>query len=263
MVQVQHMKAVHLTSNGTMVCQELQIKNKGLGDVRSKKCLMLMVCAKHIHPQLDTHQNAEDCFHMNTCLLLDKRPLKQCNGDQNRHSVNPCLEIKESQEHDNKTQCNEWEGWLTVAVKDHWCISTERIQLHKDCPLGKTCFKPEDWRMFMQSIWSLCKVKPRTGNGVTGHSGSCPHFLKHSCCVHAACIENQMELQHQHEEIDGSGHTRPKTHMKKCLQKLSRHITRSLSCVKQAFDSVCLLVAERWKELKTSLLGMVNALDHI
>ena len=71
MVQVQHPKAAHLASNGTMVCRKLQIKNKALADVRSKQRLMLMAHAKHICPQLDMHQTAEDCFHMNTCLLLD------------------------------------------------------------------------------------------------------------------------------------------------------------------------------------------------
>ena len=45
MVQLQHLKAVHLVSNKTMVCQELQIEDKGLIEVKSKKFKMLMACA--------------------------------------------------------------------------------------------------------------------------------------------------------------------------------------------------------------------------
>ena len=51
--------------------------------------------------------------------------------------------------------------------------------------------------------------------------------------------------------------------MKKHLQRLSRHVKRSQSQVEGASESVNLLVAERGKELKTSLCSMVNALTHI
>ena len=268
MVQVQHPKAVHLASDGTMVRRNLQIESKGLGDNKSKKCKMLMAHAKNIRPWLDMHQTAEDCFHMNTCFSLDERPLEQHGGHRNRFSVNPFFRNKEPQTHDTEKQKNEWKRWLTVDVEDHRCVSTERIRLYEDCLLGKTCFKPEDRRMFMRSVWSLCKVKKRTGNGVTGHSGSCAHFLKNGHCVHAAYIRHLGELGNLHEEIDGSGHpmTTARTttaRMKKHLRRLSRHVERSQSCVEGASKNVDLLVAQRWKELKTSLRNMANALTHI
>ena len=96
---------------------------------------------------------------MNTCLLLNERPLELHKGKSNRHSVKcSTKKFKEPHKRDNKKQCKEWDSWLTVDVKDNWHVSLERVKLCEDCLLGKKCFEPEDQRMFMQSVWSLCKV---------------------------------------------------------------------------------------------------------
>ena len=266
MVQVQHPKAVHLASDGSMVRRNLHVGSEQLVNKMSKKCSTSVAHAKNVRPWLDIHQTGEGCFHMNTCFSLDERPLGENWDNRNRHSVDPFVRNKDPQTCDTDEQKNEWKGWLTVDIEDHRCVSTERIRLCEDCLLGKTCFKPEDRRMFMRSVWSLCKVKKRTGNGVTGHSGSCAHFLKNGHCVHAAHIRNRGELGNLHEEIDASPKTTARmttARMKKCLQRLSRHVERSQSCVERASENIDLLVAQRWKELKTSLRSMAKALTHI
>ena len=60
------------------------------------------------------------------------------------------------------------------------------------------------------------------------------------------------------------GGLEPKARLKKHLQTLSRHIRRSQCNVNQAFQIVDLLPAhDRWKNLKTSLREMKEALDYI
>ena len=264
MVQRQYPKAVHLASNKTMVRRDLPIeRDEGLVDTKSKRYGMLMTYARHVRPELDTRQTAEDCFYMNTCLSLDERPLEQLKGVRNKYSVQRSeKKSKEPHEHDDDEQCKEWDGWLTVDVKDHRCVSTERVKLCEDCLLGKKCFEPENRKMFLRSVWSLCKVTHRPGNGVTGHSGSCPHFLKNGWCVHAACMRNSMQKQKLYEDLNGD--LTPKARMKKCLQTLSRHVRRSLCNVDRALENLHMLPAnDRWDNLKTSVREMKCALDHI
>ena len=265
MVQRQFPKAVHLASNSAMVRRDLPIeRDGGLVDSKSKRYDSLMAYASYVRPELDIRETAEDCFYMNTCLSLDERPLEQLKGLRNKYSSvkRSAEKIKEPHEYDSDKQCKEWDGWLTVDVKDHRYVSTERVKLYEDCLQGKKCFKPENRRMFLRSVWSLCKVTRRPGNGVTGYSGSCPYFLKNGWCVHAAFMKNSMRKKKLYQKLYQNLTT--KVLMNKHLQTLSRHVRRSLFYVDRAFQNVHMLPAhDRWENLKTSVGAMKNALDHI
>lgn len=74
-------------------------------------------------------------------------------------------------------------------------ISEDRENAHNDALAGKTPYSARDWKLYVRSANSLCKVTETTcSDGRKLYRGSCPQFMKWGWCSHSAVCAYESDL---------------------------------------------------------------------